>query len=119
MVELSGEPVVLSMARVTFFFKLSFMNILMAINTLFRFGNILLVLMTLFTICALVFTNQWELRLFVMVQCILLPICRVMTLCAIIPKLLFMDIILLMTIKAARKKWPVFSGYVAFLAVGL
>jgi hypothetical protein len=107
------------MARVTFFFKLSFMNILMAVNTLFRFGNILLVLMTLFTLCALVFTDQRELSLFVMVQGILLPICRVMTLCAIIPKLLFMDIILLMTIKAARRKWFVFSCHMTFLTLNL
>jgi len=44
------------MARTAFLLKLPFMDILVAINTLFSLGSIRFVLMTLFTFCTFVFT---------------------------------------------------------------
>src|SRR3990172_10183886 len=115
MIKLSWEPVVLSMARITFFLKLPFVDILMAINTLFSLGSILLVLMTFFTFRTLVFTYQREFRLFIMVQDILLPICRVMTFDTIIPQFLFMGIVLFMAVKATVRQRLILSVHMAFL----
>src|SRR3990172_13083090 len=103
------------MARPAFLLKLPFMDILMAINTLFSFGRILFVLMTLFTFRTFVFTYQGKFRLLVMIQYILLPVCRVMTLCTIIPQLLFMCIILFMAVITPVRQRLILSVHVAFL----
>ena len=115
MIKPSWEPVILSMARTAFLLKLPFMDILMAINTLFSLGSILFVLMTLFTFRTFVFTYQGKFRLLVMIQYILLPVCRVMTLCTIIPQLLFMCIILFMAVITPVRQRLILSVHVAFL----
>ncbi len=104
------------MARTAFLLKLPFMDILMAINTLFSFGSILFVLMTLFTFRTFVFTYQRKFSLLVMIQCILLPVSCVVTLYAIIPEFLFMGIILFMAVIATVRQRFILSVHMAFLA---
>src|SRR3990172_13102541 len=107
------------MARPAFLLKLPFMDILMAINTLFSFGRILFVLMTLFTFRTFVFTYQGKFRLLVMIQYILLPVCRVMTLCTIIPQFLFVCIIIFMAVKATVRQWFVLPLHMTLLTFNL
>src|SRR3989304_6197552 len=119
MVEFPGEPVVLCMTRAAFLLKLTFVNILMAVNALFRFGSILLILMALFTLHTLMFTNQRKLRLFIVIEGILFPICRVMAFYTIFPQLIFMGIVLLMAVNTAVRDWFIFPFYMTFLTVNL
>src|SRR3989304_7735404 len=119
MVKFPGEPVVLCMTRAAFFLKLTFVNIFMAVNAFFRFGSILLILVALFTLHTLMFANQRKLRLFIVIEGILLPIGRVMTFCTIFPQLIFMGIVLLMAVNTTVRDWFIFPFYMAFLAVSL
>src|SRR4030065_642223 len=107
MIKLCRIPCIFTVALGTV--NLSFMDILMAINTLFSLGSILFVLMTLFTFRTLVFTYQREFSLFIMVQDILLPICRVMTFDTIIPQFLFMGIVLFMAVNATVRQRLILS----------
>src|SRR4030065_735598 len=119
MVKFPGEQVVLCMTRAALLLKLTFVNILMAVNALFRFGSILLILVALFTLHTLMFANQRKLRLFIVIKGILLPIGRVMTFCTIFPQLIFMGIVLLMAVNTTVRDWFIFPFYMAFLAVSL
>ena|SRR3990170_8671625 len=119
MVKFPGEPVILCMTRVTLFLELPLVNILMTINALLCLCPVSLILMALFTLCALVLPNQRKIRLPVMVKGRLFPICCVVTFRTIIPQLFFMRIILLVTIVAAVRQGLVFSINITFLTGGL
>src|SRR4030066_885066 len=119
MVKFPGEPVVLCMTRAALLLKLSFVNIFMAVNALFRFGSILLILVALLTLHTLMFSNQRKLRLFIVIEGILFPICRVMTFYTIFTQLIFMGIVLLMAVNTTVGDWLIFSIHMTFLAVSL
>src|SRR4030066_1100887 len=115
MVKFPGEPVVLCMTRAALLLKLTFVNILMAVNALFRFGSILLILVALLTLHTLMFSNQRKLRLFIVIEGILFPICCVMTFYTIFTQLIFMGIVLLMAVNTAVRYWLIFSIHMTLL----
>lgn len=91
----------------------------MAIDTLLCLCLISLVLVTLFTLCGLMLSDERKIRLSVMVEDILFPIRCVVAFHTVIPQLFFMDIVLLMTIKAAIRQGFVFPSHMALLTGGL